>query len=217
MSWDASSREMSAASSLEADVGAAHIAAVYAEAFLSAAEHARRTEELLEEFGSFLSDVLDALPDLERILASQLVSPDEKAGLLDRALGPQASPLFLNFLKVVSRHGRLDLLRAIYGQAQQQYDRLRGRVRVQVATATALPEALAQRVAAALSAIVGESPIVERVVDPLLIGGIVVRVGDMVYDASVANQLRQLREQMIDRSTHEIQSRRDRFRSPAGN
>ena len=54
-------------------------------------------------------------------------------------------------------------------------------------------------------------------VDPDLIGGIVLRVGDTVYDGSVATQLEQLREQMIDRSVHEIQSRRDRFRHSDGN
>ena len=50
-----------------------------------------------------------------------------------------------------------------------------------------------------------------------LLGGVVLRVGDTVYDASVSTQLEQMRTQMINRSIHEIQSRRDRFGSPAGN
>ena len=44
-----------------------------------------------------------------------------------------------------------------------------------------------------------------------------VRVGDVVYDGSVASQLENLRQQMIDRSVHEIQSRRNRFSNSAGN
>ena len=52
---------------------------------------------------------------------------------------------------------------------------------------------------------------------PSLIGGVVLRVGDTVYDGSVARQLEQVREQMIDRSVHEIQSRRNRFGHSAGN
>ena len=59
----------------------------------------------------------------------------------------------------------------------------------------------------------GGEPLVEQVVDPTVIGGAVLRVGDVVYDGSVANQLQILRQQMIDRSVHEIQSRRDRFRN----
>ena len=52
---------------------------------------------------------------------------------------------------------------------------------------------------------------------PALIGGAVLRVGDVVYDGSIANQLQIIRQEMIDRSVDEIQSRRDRFRNPAGN
>ncbi len=59
-------------------------------------------------------------------------------------------------------------------------------------------------------------PVLDERVDPGVIGGIVVRIGDTVYDGSIANQLENLRQQIIDRSAHEIQSRRDRFRSPAG-
>ena len=54
-------------------------------------------------------------------------------------------------------------------------------------------------------------------VDPELIGGAVVRIGDTVYDGSVAGQLERLESQMINRSVHEIQSRRDRFRHSGGN
>ena len=53
-------------------------------------------------------------------------------GILDRVFGGRARPLLLNFLKVVSRHGRLDCLRAIHRQAHELYDQLRGRVRVRL-------------------------------------------------------------------------------------
>jgi F-type H+-transporting ATPase subunit delta len=215
MAQDPTARDTQFAAEFDADVGAQHVADVYAEAFLGAAENAGRTEELLAEFDSFLTDVLDTFPMLEQVLGSRLVSADDKAGLLDRVLQSQASVIFLNFLKIVARHERLDILRVIHRQTHEQYNRLRGRVRVDVTTATAVPEELAQRIAQSLAKIVDGEPVLQRIVDPDLIGGIVVRVGDTVYDASVANQLKQLRQQMIDRSAHEIQSRRDRFRYPA--
>ena len=68
-----------------------------------------------------------------------------------------------------------------------------------------------------LRRILGGEPQVHPTVDPSLIGGVVLRVGDTVYDGSVARQLDQVREQMINRSGHEIQSRRDRFRHSGGN
>ena len=59
-------------------------------------------------------------------------------------------------------------------------------------------------------------PILESAVDPDLLGGLVVQVGDWLYDASVRTQLETLRNQLITRSSHEIQSGRDRFSSPVG-
>jgi F-type H+-transporting ATPase subunit delta len=118
----------------------------------------------------------------------------------------------VNFLKVVSHHGRLDCLRAIHSQILVLYDKLRNRVPVRLVTAAPVDDATALRIAENLRALVGGEPILERQVDPDLIGGAVLRVGDTVYDASIANELKMVRQQMIDRSAHEIQSRRNRFR-----
>jgi F-type H+-transporting ATPase subunit delta len=214
MAHDPQARHAQLAARLDADVGAQHVAAVYAEGLLNATEQAGQTEAMLAEFDAFLGDVLDVFPDFESILSSRLVMPEEKEGLLDRAVGSQASPMFLNFLKVVAHHQRLDLLRAIRRQAQQRLGKIRGRVPVQLATATPIDGPFADRIAQSLAPLLGGSPELEQVVDPKLIGGIVVRVGDKVYDGSIANQLHILRQQMMDRSAHEIQSRRDRFRSP---
>jgi len=84
-----------------------------------------------------------------------LVSHEEKVGLLDRTIGAQASSLLLNFLKVVSRHGRLDILRAIRRQAHELYDKLRGNRRVRLSTAIPMDDALAGQIAASLAGLVG--------------------------------------------------------------
>lgn len=216
MSQDLPQREAQLAAKLHADVTVEHLADVYAEAFLGAAQGAGQMDALLEEFDSILTDVLGQFPDLERVLASALVSHEEKTGILDRVFGGRVSPLLLNFLKVLSRHGRLDLLRPIHRRAHQQYDRLRGRIRVRLTTPIAIDEGFARSITENLRGLVGGEPVLERAVDPALIGGAVVEIGDMVYDGSVAMQLQRVRQQIIDRSAHEIQSRRNRFRDPAG-
>ncbi len=205
------------AAEIDADLGVEHIGKVYAEAFLGAAEAAGRTESLMDEFDSLVVDVLDRFPKLEEVLASGFILHKEKAGIIDRVFGARASTVLVGFLKVVSRHERLDCLRAIHRQTHELYDEMRGLVRVRLTTATPVDDALAERIAQRLGSFLGGRPVIEKAVDPELIGGAVVRVDDTVYDGSIATQLGIVREQMIDRSVHEIQSRRDRFRNSAGN
>jgi F-type H+-transporting ATPase subunit delta len=201
----------------DSEVGAEQVAAVYAQAFLGAAEKTGQTQAMLDELDSLVRDVLDRLPQFDSVLSSALVSHEEKEALLDRALGRQASPTLMHFLKVVSRHGRLDILRVIHRQAHEFYNRALGRVTVRLTTATPIGEELAARIKENLRGLVPGEPVVHRAVDPAVIGGAVLRIGDTVYDGSIANQLETLRQQIIERSAHEIQSRRDRFRHPAGN
>jgi len=199
------------------NIGAEQVAKVYASALVDAAEAAGQTEAVMDELDSFLIDVLAAAPKLEVVLGSALVSPDEKSALLDKALRGQASPLFLNFLKVVSHHGRLDILRPIHQAAHDLYDQMRGIVRVQVASAADLEEPLKLELTDSVRRIVGGKPVLEMEVWPELVGGMMMRVGDTVYDGSISTRLEKIRQEMIDRSVHEIQSRRDRFSSPEGN
>jgi F-type H+-transporting ATPase subunit delta len=198
------------------DTAHQQVGTVYAKAILGAAEATGQTEALLAELDSLVEDVLDKLPKLQSVLFSGLVSHEDKVKLLDRSLsgstpGSSASPLMLNFLKVLSAHGRLNALRAIHRAAHKLHDQMRGRVRVYVQTATPLEESQAQRLSTMLRGMLGSEPVLERVTNPDLIGGVVLRVGDTVYDGSVSAQLEQVRTQMIHRSVHEIQSRRDRF------
>ena len=92
-----------------------------------------------------------------------------------------------------------------------------GRRRVEVRTAAPLDDGLASRIRDHLRGMLSFEPELVSTIDPDLIGGLVVRIGDTVYDGSVSSQLEQIREKMIHRSVHEIQSQRDRFSHTDGN
>lgn len=216
-SRDVNAEHAQVATQIEADVGVEHIADVYAKALLDAAESSGETVAVLDQFDAVITDVLGDFPKLEAVLASALVSPEEKSGVIDRVLGGRVSALLVNFLKVVARHGRLDCLRPIHCAAHAVYDRLRNRIPVRLTTAQPLSPAAIEAIAKDLRAKLGGEPVFEQETDPALIGGAVLRLGDTVYDGSIANQLQNLRQQMIESTAHEIQSRRDRFRNPAGN
>jgi F-type H+-transporting ATPase subunit delta len=198
------------------NVGQEQVALVYARAFLGSAEKSGQTAERVAELTSLVDDVLAAKPEFAVLLGSRRMAHEEKSALLDRVFGGKASPLLLSFLKVLSSHGRLDALAAIGRTVRERHDELLGRVQVQITSATPLDKSLAGELTEKLRAMLGGEPVLEVAVRPELIGGIKIRVGDTVYDGSVASRLTRLRTQMIDRSIHEIQSRRDRFCNPTG-
>ena len=204
------------ANSKAINVAAQRVAAIYAKAFIGVAEKAGQTDAMVEELES-VGAAFERFEKLEAVLGSALIPHEEKTQMLDRVFGSRLSSLVLDFLKVLSRHGRLDITRVVQWEVQKLFDELRGRVRVALHTATPLEDGLSRTLESSLRAILGAEPQVDADVDPQLIGGIVLRVGDTVYDGSVARQLRHVREQMINRSIHEIQSRRDRFRHSGGN
>jgi F-type H+-transporting ATPase subunit delta len=119
--------------------------------------------------------------------------------------------LFLNFLLVLNHHDRLDLLRPICDAYRGLRDQRARRIRIQVRSAAPLDDGQRDRLQRELQETFHLEPILETEIDPELLGGMLVRVGDWVYDASVRTQLETIRNQLIARSSHEIQSGRNRF------
>ncbi len=198
------------------DVGAQQVAGIYAKALLAATEKVGQTDQIVVEFDSLISDVLDRFPKFAELLGSSLVSSEEKVEILDRTLGSQASGLLLNFLKVLASHDRLDLLHAVQREILSGYDELRGRIVVEVRAAQALDDELTAHLITQLKTMIGGEPRLVVREDPSLLGGVVLRVGDTVFDGSALTQLNRTRNEMINRSIHEIQSRRDSFRHSGG-
>jgi F-type H+-transporting ATPase subunit delta len=191
------------------------IARTYADALLDAAGSG--TQDALEALSSFVDDVLDKLPALREVLFSRVIGREEKIRLIDQAIAPRTSPLVANFLRVLVRHDRLELVAPIVREARLRQETRAGKQRVQVKTALPLSDQARERVRQRLAEAFPFDPILETQVDPSLIGGIVIRVADTVYDSSLATRVEQLRERIQQRSLHEIQSGRDRFSSAEGN
>lgn len=195
------------------DPSAGAIARTYADAFLNALP-AGDVQVALDEFRSFVEDVLEKQPDFNRLLTSGIVGRDQKLTLIERIVAGRGSELFTNFLRVLARHDRLDLLPLILAQCGIEAEKRTGRKRVQVVTARALSESALNKVRDSLAAQFSIQPIVEPIVDPGILGGLRIRVGDTVYDGSLRARLTQLRHRVRERSLNEIQSGRDRFSHP---
>jgi F-type H+-transporting ATPase subunit delta len=168
---------------------------------------------LVDEVGAIVSDVLQSSPKLEQTLRSELVSADEKTGLLDRIFRGRVSQQVLNFLKVLAAHGRLGLLRPIARTLKKLDAQRRGQYDVEFRVAMPIDPALEREIEERIRRRFEGEPVIRMIVDPSLIAGIVVRIGDRVFDGSIHTQLEHSRRAMIDRATETIEINADRFLS----
>ncbi|MBI3864286.1 MAG: ATP synthase F1 subunit delta [Planctomycetia bacterium] len=192
------------------DPAAGAVARIYADAFLSAVPEGE-LPQALEEFRAFIDQVVARQHDFGRVLASGMIGRDKKLAIVDRVVAGRASELFTNFLRVLARHDRLQLVSLILAQAEIEMERRAGIKRVQVISAQPLSEATLQKIRDRMAQTLSATPIIEAAVDPSLLGGMRIRVGDTVYDGSLRARLNQLRHRVRERSLNEIQSGRDRF------
>ena len=198
------------------DPSAQSVAKVYAVAYLDSAGGSGG-DAAVEELASFVDDVLTPQTQFDQLLRGSALGRDDKDRLIDRVVGTRATPLFTNFVRVLAKHGRLDLLQGIRRQSEIELERRAGKRRVGVSSATELSVESLASIKSSLTASLGCDPILETRIDPSLIGGLVIRVGDTVYDGSLKTQVKQLRARLRERCLNEIQRGRDRFSHPEGN
>ncbi len=199
-----------------ADVGAQRIARVYAEALLNAADRHGEADAILEQFDSLVRDVIQPNPLVGEFYASPAVPAKVKAATIQATFQGRASDLFVNFLLVLNEHGRLELVRQIYLALRDLHEQRTRRLRVQIRSAVPLADDQRERLNHGLREAFHLEPILEEHLDPDLLGGLIVRVGDWQLDGSVRARLRAIRNHLTARSSHEIQSGRDRFRTDTG-
>ena len=193
------------------DVTVEQLARVYAKAAFDAAETKGTVESLVEELSELATGVLDRFPRLEAIFGTELISQDEKQAILDRIFSGRLTESSLGLLQVLTRHNRLDLLRDVIRSVQSLWDEHENRVRVEVQYAAEPDESLQQEVAETLMALLGAEPVITTTVDPELVAGFVVQVGDKVYDSSARSDLERIRQSMIARAFEALGQQPDQF------
>ena len=197
------------------DPGARAIASLYARSYLDAAKENGVGDADLE-LASFVDEVFAQNLQFRSILVSDSISRDDKLGLIDRALVAKCSGFFANFLKVLVRHGRIGLVEQIREVVAEVQEELAGQRRVQVRSAKPLSDDSRSRITEQLKSKLGFDPILNESIEESLIGGLVIQVGDTVYDSSLRTRIKTLAGRLTERTLNEIQSGRDRFSHPEG-
>jgi F-type H+-transporting ATPase subunit delta len=175
-------------------VVARNYAAALAELAAQEGPHAAaRYGELLDALaGAIASDAR-----VEAVMLSPRVTKAAKRDVLARALRDVAPAPFIRFLGAIVQRGRQGMLPQISAAYQAMVDVQMNRVHAGVVTARALDEALARDVTARLQQSIGKTVVPHFRTDASLIGGIMVRIGDRVYDGSLRRRLRLLRHRML--------------------
>ncbi|OLD43336.1 MAG: ATP synthase F1 subunit delta [Gemmatimonadetes bacterium 13_1_40CM_2_70_7] len=174
----------------------ATIARNYAQALFAAGE----AKGEVERFGDLMDAVAGAVQADSRIaivLDSPRVAKTVKAELLARALGGAAPAEFVRFLQAVVRRGRQGLLGEISQSYQELVDRRLNRVHAGVVVAREADERLQQQMTERLTQALRKEVRAHFRTDPGILGGVVVRVGDRVYDGSVRRRLAVLKRRML--------------------
>ncbi len=177
-----------------------HVGPIYAKALLAAVGSSGNVDAVMEQFHSLIHDVFDKQPILEMALANPKLPSEEKIRVLDKAFKGKMDATLLTFLKVVSRRGRLNAIRGIYRAAASLRDEAVGRVRVLVTTSQPLDVAALSSLKEKLQNLFKKEVAITTKVDATILGGLIVRVGDMVFDGSVDGQLNLLKKATLARA-----------------
>ena len=170
------------------------IATVYARSLFEVAQEQGKLDVVREQLGAF-SDALSETRDLQVFFFSPYFSTAEKEDGLDRVVS-DADPVVVNFLKLLIEKHRMPVvfrIRATYDTLWEQENKL---LPVQITSAVELDKEIVSQLGDRIAEQTDRKVDISADVDPDIIGGIVVRVGNSVLDASVRNRLEQLRRQV---------------------
>ncbi|RMH11690.1 MAG: ATP synthase F1 subunit delta [Planctomycetota bacterium] len=156
-------------------------------------------QERAEELCSELEDVVElarADARFNEFLASRVLGVDARDRTLVAIFENRCSPIVLNFLRLLNRKGRLSHLPPIVQAFDLLVQERFGRVEVDVYTAVPIDDEQLSAIRSRLSQALGKEPVLHPYTDREMIGGIKLRIGDQLIDASVSARLRQMRERL---------------------
>ncbi len=140
----------------------------------------------------------EASRDLMVLLRNPIVSTDKKDAIIKALFGAKVDPVSLAFINIITRKGREFYLYEIASEFVKLYKAQQGVLTVHVKTATKIDQALRDQIVAKVNLNKGQSIEVIEELDPALIGGFILRVGDQQFDTSVSKKLKQLKNEFDD-------------------
>jgi len=170
----------------------------YAKSLLDLSKEQNAVEEVKNDM-VFFEKVVDDNSELETILKNPIVPLDKKQGILDGIFGGKIHAITQSFLKLVVNKGRSAILFDTAKQFVQQYNAINGIVTAEVTSASPLTDAnKAEVVSLVKKELNANQVLIKEKVNPDLIGGFILKVGDKQFDASIASGLTKLKKEFAN-------------------
>jgi F-type H+-transporting ATPase subunit delta len=172
------------------------VARRYAQALFDVAQRDGTVEKIEQDLDT-IDAALRAEPMLQRVLRAPTIARDRKKALLQQIFGTGVTQLTMRFLNMLVDRRRESILTQINREFKQLSYRFRNILPVTVYVATRLTPEERQQLTRSLTAKTGKTVELSEEVDPSLMGGAMVRLGDTIIDGSVTGHLRRLRQQLL--------------------
>ena len=170
------------------------VAIRYAKSLIDLAEEQKSLEAVNKDMEFFLS-TLKANPQLAAVLANPIIYHDKKVKILDSLFGGKVNQITIGFFNIMINKGRAEIIQAAAHEFINQYDVKKNIVTASVVTATPLSEANKKVIIADIEKSTKGTVKLSVKVDPSLIGGFIITVGDKQIDTSIAGSLNKLKKE----------------------
>ncbi len=166
----------------------------YAKAILNTAVEQKIEHQINDEM-KLIDETVDNSKELQNLLKSPVVKESVKKEALHKIFEGKISELSKSLIDILIQNNRLPLLDKVASSYNIIYDHLKGKEVANVTTAVPLDDTLKQKVLDKVKELTGKEASLKNIVDESILGGFVLRVGDVQYDASIANKLQSLRRE----------------------
>lgn len=169
----------------------------YAIALLELADENKSVDQTLEDI-LFIKNTIDGSRDLLLFLKSPTVKPDKKVAALEAVFGDKVSDLVHNFVTLIAKKGREDILDEITAAFIEKYNEYAGIITVEVRVAKALEDNQLAEITKALEKTTGKQVNIDLKIQPELKGGMAVKINDTVVDGTIKHKLEQLEDLFLE-------------------
>lgn len=171
------------------------VAERYAQALFEVGEKHGQSEEFYGTLALMLQ-YMDDYPDFRRLLNNPLIRPPAKKEMVLQLMSGSASTLYLNFVQMVIDNRREQFFPQIRDHFARLFNQSRRRVQAQVTTAVAIKPEVSDELKKQLEQYLKQEVILEKVVDPRILGGAVLQLGDQILDGSIRGRLHAMEQSL---------------------